>query len=138
MKASFRSLASLTTALGAFALLVGCSHDRDDEAAATTLTAGAIVRNDDAAMRLANARCDRELACENVGQGKDYADRDACMRHVGHDANATLRADKCPHGVSEANLERCLADTRHERCSNPVDTIERVNACRRGKLCVRD
>ena len=98
-------------------------------------TTGATVRNGDAIHQLTLARCNREVACNNVGQGQKYADFDACTREIGFDTGVTLRGEKCPNGVLAGRLSSCLDQISTERCGNPLDTIERVAACRKGMLC---
>jgi hypothetical protein len=95
-----------------------------------------IVSSDEAVMRLTNARCDREVACNNVGSEGVFLDRDACARQLGHDAYASLQSQLCRGGIDDAKLATCLADVRNERCNNALDTIERVLSCRRRELCI--
>ena len=95
-----------------------------------------VVSSDEAVMRLTNARCDREVACENVGSERAFVDRDACARELGHDAYVNLGPRLCPGGVDDSKLATCLADVRTERCNNPIDTIERLLSCRRRELCI--
>src|SRR5262245_44165912 len=59
--------------------MAGCKHG-SGAFGTTTTTAGNQVTDRDAVTRLANARCDREVACENVGPNKRFSDRDACTR----------------------------------------------------------
>jgi hypothetical protein len=98
--------------------------------------AGSIVTSDEAVMRITNARCDREVACNNVGSDGLFIDRDACARQLGRDAYANLQAQTCAGGIDDGKLATCLADVRNERCHNPLDTIERLLSCRRRELCV--
>ncbi|MBX3203489.1 MAG: hypothetical protein KF764_00410 [Labilithrix sp.] len=114
-------------------MVLACGRERG-EPATTTTTTGAL-SHDDAVMRLASARCDREVSCNDVGAGKKYADRDTCMREAGQNARGTLRADQCAT-LDQSNLSSCLNDIKNERCSNPLDSLERVASCARGKLCI--
>ena len=95
-----------------------------------------VVSSDEAVMRLTNTRCDREVACSNVGSERVFVDRDACARELGHDAYVNLRAPLCPGGVDDSKLATCLADVGNERCNNPIDTIERLRSCRSRELCI--
>ena len=110
----------------------GCKGGR--EPAATTTTTAA-VSNDDAITRLTTARCEREAACNNIGPGKKHADRDACMREASQNSRGTLRADQCPQ-IDESKLTNCLNDIRNERCGNPLDSLDTITSCTRGKICI--
>ncbi|MBX3218303.1 MAG: hypothetical protein KF850_40230 [Labilithrix sp.] len=114
-------------------LVLACGRERG-EPAMTTTTTGAL-SHDDAVMRLAAARCDREVSCNDIGAGKKYADRDACMREAGQNARGTLRVDECAT-LDQAKLSSCLNDIKNERCSNPLDSLDIVTSCTRSKLCV--
>ncbi|OJY19529.1 MAG: hypothetical protein BGO98_14555 [Myxococcales bacterium 68-20] len=113
--------------------VIGCDKQRG-EPAMTTTTTGAL-SHDDAIMRLATARCDREAACNEIGAGKKYADRDECTREAGQNARGTLRADQCAT-IDQAKLSDCLNDIKNERCNNPLDTLDTVTSCTRSKMCV--
>ena len=101
----------------------------------TTTTGATIAKNDDAATRLTYARCDREAACNGVGAGLKYADRDACMRELGRSDRAELRAENCPNGISEARLTSCMEAVRNESCRTPLDMLDRIQSCRSDRLC---
>ena len=122
----------------AVALTAACGRGevKGPDAPITTSTAAHITSNDTAIQRVTNARCDREVACNNIGGGKSYSTREACMNELGHDKAADLRAEECPRGISEPDLHDCLTDIKSEKCGNPLDSISRIAACRKGKLCV--
>ena len=98
-------------------------------------TTGATVPNGQAIQAITDARCNREVACNNVGEGQSYSDFNACTREIGHDTQVTLRNQKCPNGILQSRLSSCLDEISTERCGNPIDTIERLAACRKGMLC---
>ncbi len=104
--------------------------------APVTSTSAHVASNDSAIQRITDARCDREVACNNVGAGKSYGTRQACTNELGHDKRADLRAEECPRGISEPDLNDCLADIKSEKCGNPLDSISRLAACRKAKLCL--
>jgi Family of unknown function (DUF6184) len=122
----------------AVALTAACGRGevKGPDAPITTSTSARIATNDTAIERITTARCDREVACNNVGAGKSYGTREACTNELGHDKRADLRAEECPRGISEPDLNDCLADIRSEKCGNPLDSISRLAACRKGKLCL--
>jgi hypothetical protein len=122
----------------ALALTGACSRRSAEPAGSATTTAGLVVPPDDAISRVTNSRCDREAACNNVGAGKKFADRDACNRELSHNTHPELRSEQCPRGIDENRLQTCLSEIQDERCGNPIDTIDRMANCRRGKLCIGD
>ena len=113
------------------AVTFGCKERQEP---ATTTTTGA-VSHDDAIMRLTTARCEREAACNNLGSGKKYADREACMSEAGQSARGTLRADQCAM-IDQSKLSSCLNDIKNERCSNPIDSLDSMTSCTRGKISI--
>lgn len=46
-----------------------------------------------------------------------------------------LNPSECRAGVDRGELRECLEEVRNESCGNPVDTLERVVACRASDLC---
>ena len=118
----------------ALAAMGACSHDNAEP---NTPGATSVQRTDaDTAIdQIANARCDREVACNNVGGDKGYASRSACMDAMRAKGKDELRVTNCPGGVVQDQLNRCVADVRGERCSNPLDTLSRLESCATGTLC---
>ena len=86
--------------------------------------------------QLASARCERETRCNNVGAGKRWASRDACVADLQRDTRDDLSAGECPAGVDRAELNECLAEIRNNNCNDPLDTLERVVACRSSDMCL--
>jgi len=109
----------------------GCRREAEP---AVTTTTGAL-SHDDAIMRIATARCEREASCNNVGAGEKYADRETCMREAGQNARGTIRADQCAR-LDEGKLSACVNDIKNERCGNPLDTLDMLTSCTRNKLCI--
>jgi hypothetical protein len=132
-----QAVTKIGVGLGLFlTLLAACGRGavRGPEVASTTSVE--IVGNEGAVERITGARCDREFMCNNIGDGKKYDSRAACNNQIGHDNRATLNAEECPRGISEPDLSDCLHDIHEEKCGNPLDSISRLAACRKGKLCV--
>lgn len=110
---------------------------RDSRAGVAEITgAGArMLMNDDAAMRLANARCDRENACDKIGAFRRFTDRDACVRELFQEAHADVVPEACPAGVDETKLARCLAAVQSQPCDDARATVDEPASCRRDELC---
>src|SRR5262245_20612246 len=117
----------ISCCIGAVLAASACSHSSSappqTATAQTTITSAPaassvsdrpVVSSDEAVMRLTNARCDREVACNNVGSERLFVDRDACARQLGRDAYVNLEPRVCPGGIDDAKLATCLADVRNE------------------------
>jgi hypothetical protein len=105
----------------------------------TTTTTGAQLTSDDAIIRLGGARCDREVACNNVGSGKKFESRYECIRELGKRTRTELLGpDRCRVGVSEAHLDDCVIDVKYARCEGSLEHLDRFVACSRARLCRLD
>jgi len=105
---------------------------------ATTPVGLASAEHADAAVvdELTGARCDREQTCNNVGDGRKYASRDTCTESIRGDLGNDLNSYHCPRGIKREGLDSCLSAIRTEACSNPLDTLERMEKCRTVHLCL--
>ena len=125
----------LAVGLDSAPVTTGCGHDETGTPTATGASV-ATSPNDDAITRITTARCDREVACNNVGDGKKYADKGACEREVRQDTNSSLRASEC--GVVKGpEMDSCLSEITGQKCGDPFDAVSRMAACRQGKLCTK-
>jgi hypothetical protein len=124
------------TGVGLIALVAGaCAKGTEREPAVVTTTS--VSANESAAQSIAAARCDREEKCANVGSGKMYASRNACVDELRDKTQSELHASKCDGDVDKTQLEACLTEIRAEKCKLALDMISRVAGCRPGSLCVR-
>jgi hypothetical protein len=97
-------------------------------------------QNDDAIVdRLCTARCEREALCDNVGDGRAYASRSACIERVRGRIATEVKPQSCGNGVDGAELERCAAAVEFERCDRALDdeTLAGMDRCRTPALCVK-
>jgi hypothetical protein len=108
---------------------------RVGETTTTGVNLGA-VNFDTASNKIVAARCDREMACKNVGDGKHFTTPAACTRELGTKLKDDLRPAECPNGVDAKHLDDCLTAIRKEACGNPIDTIGRISACNESGLCL--
>ncbi len=88
-----------------------------------------------AARSIADARCEREQRCNNIGPDAKFASRNACDERIRADWAEELNAYECPGGVNQEELTECLEDIRDEDCKNPFDTLARTMACSRTEIC---
>jgi hypothetical protein len=130
--------------------LFACNRDRDHQpvttdnndrprVTATTITGanvGGTVGNTNAIERIVASRCAREQSCSNVGVDKKYANTPACTAKLRADMKDDLNAKDCPRGIDAKELNECLDEIRKESCNNPIDTINRLAACRTSDLCL--
>jgi hypothetical protein len=108
-----------------------------DRAGTTTLTGASWVANAAAIDRLVASRCAREVSCSNVGPDKHFVDGAVCTREVSKKVASDLKASECPNGIDGKELDECLDAIRNESCTNPIDTIGRLAACRTSELCLK-
>jgi Family of unknown function (DUF6184) len=93
--------------------------------------------NDLAVERIVAARCARETQCNNVGSDKHFVDHDTCAVELRKHMGTDLRAAECPRGIDGTALDTCMESIRSESCNNPIDTIQRLAACRTAELCLK-
>ena len=84
---------------------------------------------------LAGTRCMREAKCENVGAGRTYSNRDACMTEIRGESMNRLTATACPNGLEAAKLDDCLATLRNDHCENMPSGLDRFPTCSASLLC---
>ena len=134
------SVSRNTTLAAVFAVAIasacGRGNERPPSSPPSTTGAGG-GSNESAIESLAMARCDREELCNNVGTGKTYANREACLDELRNKGRDELRTSECPRGIDPTQLDKCLAEIRGERCGNPLDKVGRLNACRSDGLCLK-
>ena len=111
----------------------GCS--KQPEQPAMVPAAGNERSREDSIHSISNERCEREVRCGNVGVDKKYASVDACKSSLNDAGYSSLDASSCPHGVNSGELAECQQSIRNEDCGSVLDAIERLAACRSGKLC---
>ena len=93
--------------------------------------------SDLAVERIVAARCARETQCNNIGSDKHFVDHDTCAVELRKRMGTDLRAAECPRGIDGTALDSCMESIRSESCNNPIDTIQRLAACRTGELCLK-
>lgn len=130
--------------LGAsLALACNKSSEREPELASTTsrtsdndhtMTPASGTRP--AAEQLAQARCERERTCGNIGNDKTYSSSQDCLARVQSDWRDDLNARDCPGGINQHELDECMSQIRSEACGNPFDTLARIAECTSGQICI--
>ena len=131
-------------ALGAgFISIVGCTKANEPEPTTAHNTETSVpsvmtpaARTRTAAEQIAQARCEREQQCGNIGNDQTFSSSQDCLARILNDGKEELNARDCPGGVNENELSECLAQVRAEACSNPFDTLARVTECTSGQICI--
>ncbi len=123
--------------------VVGCSKAHESPPASarnvdTSLpsTMAPASRTRTAAEQIAQARCEREQQCGNIGKDQTYSSSQDCLARIQNDWKDELNARECPGGINEKELNECLTQVRAEACSNPFDTLARVTECTSGQICI--
>lgn len=85
---------------------------------------------------IAEARCAREVACNNVGIDRRYVSLEDCLTRVWTSWQGDLVESECESGVDEAQLDTCLAEIRVLECNVQLESLERLPACATSQLCI--
>lgn len=87
--------------------------------------------------QLSVARCDRELACNNVGSGQRFPTHEACVDEVRLSVADNLVKPTCAKGFDPERIEGCTAAIRSDACDRALDTLGRIAVCRTDWLCAK-
>lgn len=113
-------------------LALAACETRPEALSAAATTSSKVVKTDAAIAKISTTRCDREIACANVGEAKRWKDRDACLAELGH---PDLKAHPCPQGVTHPRLDDCLADIGKRACRKATDQVDSISSCEMKALC---
>jgi hypothetical protein len=120
-----------TLAVGLLVGTLGCKHGGETPTVARTPAGQAR----SAVREIADARCDREQHCENIGPDKKYATRDLCEGEVRNDWSDDLNGFDCPNGIVDAELDKCLLAIREDDCGSVLDALDRFTSCTVADIC---
>jgi hypothetical protein len=84
---------------------------------------------------IAEARCAREVSCNNVGIDKRYVSLEDCLTRVWTSSHGDAVESECQNGLDEAQLDACLTDIRVLECSVQLESLELLPACAASLLC---
>lgn len=87
--------------------------------------------------RIATARCDREESCARIGTGALYRNREACERDAHAIVSRDISPDRCPGGVGEVALDRCIKSIELGACDRPGQEYGRTSHCQLSSLCMK-
>lgn len=123
------------TLLLALVALAGCGKRTEYEPQLTP-AARTVEPNERSIAAIASERCDREKRCNTIGPDGRFESYEACFRKLNDAAYDSLGPGQCRSGFDQAELNECLQAIRAEDCNSPLDTLERVAACRSAELCL--
>lgn len=84
--------------------------------------------------KVTQARCQREMACGEVGNGKKYATEADCVSDLGKDTFEDLKAKECKTPMQD-KVNDCVAALPKENCDNVRSDLSHILACRAGAIC---
>jgi hypothetical protein len=94
----------------------------------------------DAAEMIAGGRCDREQRCNNIGDGREYQNRQHCMSVFRNDVAEELAEDAdCLRGVKPEDLNECMSQLSGRSCGAigaAFDSVSSSVSCRSSELCM--
>ena len=86
--------------------------------------------------RIAQARCDREVACDRVGQKKTFATSEQCTSTLRERSRADVVAARCARGFDNTQVGICLTSIRQYRCESTLEAVDVISQCQSSALCV--
>lgn len=126
--------------------VAACVHDTGptpnppQPAAGTGVPAGVTNAQNQAdlgiADQLAAARCDRAVACNDIGDGHMYVSRTLCMDQVRGNLGNAVNSYTCPRGVDRGAVDRCLVAISEAECGKP-SAVRDTPECKVEALCLR-
>jgi hypothetical protein len=85
--------------------------------------------------RLARARCDRETACNRVGEGQLWSTQESCVTQQRERVRDDLASLSCERGFDGVQLRACLNAVRLQACTDARSALDAVSECRSSALC---
>lgn len=139
MSRASRSLVTAAIALGALVVIFACRPPPGSAPTTTTLTGAELgsSSNDEAIMRITTVRCERELACNKIGQGRAYEDQPSCLERIGELMDQEAGKNACPSGVDPLAVSTCLLEIQRTPCGGELEQSTNVPACTKSVLCVQ-
>jgi hypothetical protein len=89
----------------------------------------------EALARFARARCDRETACNRVGEGRPFKSQDSCVAEQRDRVRADVDALGCPRGIDILQLGTCVNAIRLQGCDDRRVDVDALPDCASSALC---
>jgi hypothetical protein len=130
----------------AFGLIAGCGSTHDEPLSAADAskmkaengTLAGRVSAAEATPKLATAECERQMRCNNIGEGLQYTSVGECQREKTKELTKDFNDDEdCKNGISNKGLQQCVTKTVDQTCGASVITSAQVSfACGSNDLCM--
>ena len=135
---TFSKLGLYSLAMATALSVVGCNKTSNRDARSSAIGDGMTPasRARTAAEQIAQARCEREQQCGNIGADKSFSSSQDCLVRIQSDWKDDLNARECPGGINQKELNECVMQVRTEACGNPFDTLARITECTSAQICI--
>jgi hypothetical protein len=101
------------------------------------VTASQAVADEDVVSRISVARCDRSQSCNHIGSGAVYHDRDDCMAHMRVLVSQQINTTRCPGGIGEVGVSRCVKSLIRGECDMPGQEYPTADHCKVKEMCLQ-
>ena len=118
--------------IAAAVLASACGTTSEYTIGTTTVTGSTNLTRETAIDRMTTERCNRELACGNIGPTQPWGDVAACRDEVHEDMSNFLKADTCK-AVDYYDLAVCSIAIRNTQCSSTG--VPPLAECKGSKIC---
>jgi hypothetical protein len=109
----------------------------DTETQPVGVTVEQALADEDVISRISVARCDRSQSCNRIGHGAAYHDRDDCMAHMRDLVAKQLNAWRCPGGMGEVGVSKCVKSLRLGECDMPGQEYTTAAHCKISEMCLK-
>ncbi|MGD0529604.1 MAG: DUF6184 family natural product biosynthesis lipoprotein [Polyangiaceae bacterium] len=143
---TIKSLTSLTSVPAVvLALLLPCCASEpvgpqpivpETQTPTVGVTATQALADEDVIERIASARCDRSQSCDRIGPGAPYRDRGVCMAKMRELVSKQLNTYRCPGGIGEVGVSRCLKSLDTGHCDMPGQEYPIASHCKIADMCI--
>lgn len=99
------------------------------------LSACGTVSLEDAIDNAAGSVCDYYERCDDIGEGKTYASRNACMIDYRGTFQDAWPANKCTDNINPDGYDQCLGRIEITQCGNLLDLANVVLNCGSNTVC---
>jgi hypothetical protein len=100
------------------------------------VTATQAIADEEVILRISSARCDRSQSCNHIGPGAVYRNRDVCMEHMRALVATKLNTTRCPGGIGEVGVARCVKSLQAGECDMPGQEYPTADHCKVKDMCL--
>lgn len=107
-------------------------------AAVLALSACGNISLESAIDRAADATCTNLDKCGEIGEGRTYATRNACMVDYRATFQNSWPAGQCEDNINPDGFDQCIGRIEIAQCGNLLDLANVVLNCTPGRVCGGD